>query len=56
MNDPAAVFVFLKVIFKNLFFKFFLYLFVIKKLVNEKYFLVKRKFILISRKVFSCKI
>jgi len=53
------VFVFQKVIFKKLFFRFFYVCLPLKKLVNEKYFLVNRKhfpvkekFSLIFRKIF----
>jgi hypothetical protein len=44
---------FWKMIFKKLFFKFFCVCFPLEKLVNGKYFLVKGKFGLVSRKVFS---
>ena len=39
--------------FKKLFFKFFCVCLLLKKLVNEKYFSIKEKFSLVSRKVFS---
>jgi hypothetical protein len=48
-----AMFVFWKVIFEKLFFKFFCVYLPLENLVNEKYFPVKEKFGLVSRKVFS---
>ena len=46
------VFVFWKVIFEKLFFKFSCVYLLLEKLINEKYFLVKRKFNLVSGKCF----
>ena len=47
------MFVFWKVIFKKLFFKFLCVYLSLEKLVNKKHFPVKEKFDLVSRKVFS---
>jgi len=41
------------VVFKKLFFKFFYICLLLKKLINEKYILVKEKFDLLSKKMFS---
>jgi len=41
------------VVFLKLFLKFFCVYFSLEKLVNKKYFLVKKKFGLVFRKVFS---
>ena len=49
-------FFFLKVIFEKSFFKFSCVCLSLEKLVNGKHFLVKEKFGLVSRKVFSWKI
>jgi uncharacterized protein YlzI (FlbEa/FlbD family) len=46
------MFVFWKVIFGKLFFKLSCVYLLLEKLVNEKYFSVKEKFGLVSRKVF----
>jgi len=54
--ECRAMFVFKKVILKILLIKFFYVYFSLEKLVNKKYFSVKEKFSLISRKVFSWKI
>jgi hypothetical protein len=51
--ECRAMFVFKKVIFEILLIKFFYVYFSLEKLVNKKYFSVKEKFSLISRKVFS---
>jgi hypothetical protein len=55
-NYFEAMFIFLKVIFRKLFFKLYCIYLPLKKLVNRKHFSVKGKFGLVSRKVFSCKI
>jgi hypothetical protein len=47
------VFVFWKIIFEKLIFKFFYICLLLEKLINGKYFSVKKKFVLISRKMFS---
>jgi hypothetical protein len=47
------VFVFGKVISIKLFFKLFCVYLLLKKLINGKYFTVKEKFGLVSRKIFS---
>jgi len=47
-----ASFIWWKVIFKKVFFKFSCVYLLLKRLVNEKYFSVKEKFNLVSRKVF----
>jgi len=44
---------FFKIIFKKLFLKFFYIYLLLENLVNEKHFLVKEKFGLVSRKMFS---
>jgi len=46
---------FLNWFFKKLFFKFFCVYLLLKKMVNEKYFPVKEKFDLVSKKIFSWK-
>jgi len=46
---------FLNLFFKKLFFKFFYVCLLLKKMVNEKYFPVKEKFNLVSKKIFSWK-
>jgi hypothetical protein len=48
-----AVFVFWKLIFEKLFFKFLCVCLSLEKLINEKHFPVKEKFGLVSRKLFS---
>jgi len=48
-----TMFVFLKVIFKKLFSKLSCICLPLEKIINEKYFPVKKKFDLISRKLFS---
>jgi len=48
-----ALIVFWKLVFRKLFFKFFYVCLSLEKLVNGKYFPVKGKFSLVSRKIFS---
>jgi hypothetical protein len=47
-----GAFVFQNIVFEKLFFKFFCVYLTLEKLINEKYFPVKEKFSLISKKVF----
>jgi hypothetical protein len=51
-----TMFVFRKIVFKKLFFKFFYVCLSLEKLVNRKYFPIKEKFGLVFKKVFFWKI
>jgi hypothetical protein len=51
--DIYAMFVYEISFWKIIFFKFFFVCLILEKLGNEKYFLVKEKFSLVFRKVFS---
>jgi hypothetical protein len=51
-DNILAIFVFEKVVFGKLFFKFS-FICLLKKLVNGKYFSIKEKFGLVSKKEFS---
>jgi hypothetical protein len=52
-DNILAIFVFEKVVFGKLFFKFSCVCLPLKKLVNGKYFSIKEKFGLVSKKEFS---
>jgi len=54
--DIKTMFIFWNLFFEKLFFKFFYICLSLENLVNEKHFLIKKKFDFIYRKVFSWKI
>jgi hypothetical protein len=55
-NETKAMFIFWKVVSGKSLFKLSCVCSPLEKLVNEKHFPIKRKFSLVSRKVFSWKI